>query len=390
VRWTAHDPSAVNFRAIDLERAATVEDALDIAASSGIPAQNFICADADGRIGWTIMGRIPRRDGCDGRLPVGVSCTWQGWLPARDYPRVVDPAAGRLWTANNRVIDAPGLAVLGDGGYDLGARARQIRDALFELEDATEPDMLAIQLDDRALFLERWRGLLLELLDADAVSADSRRAAARRFVEAWGARAAVDSVGYRLVREFHRTVRDEILASVAGVVLDADPDFRFWYLGQVEAALWRLASEQPHDLLPSGVSSWRDLLLAAFDHTLDGMLGTSGSLEEATWGARNTVRIRHPLSLAVPALGRWLDMPAVQLPGDSDMPRVQHPGFGASERMVVSPGHEAEGIFHMPCGQSGHPLSPFYRAGHEAWVRGEATPFLPGEARHELRLLPGG
>ena len=27
----------------------------------------------------------------------------------------------------------------------------------------------------------------------------------------------------------------------------------------------------------------------------------------------------------------------------------------------------------MPGGQSGHPWSPFYRAGHEAWVRGEPT-----------------
>ena len=42
----------------------------------------------------------------------------------------------------------------------------------------------------------------------------------------------------------------------------------------------------------------------------------------------------------------------------------------------------------MPGGQSGHPLSPFYRAGHAAWARGEATPFLPGEPAHVLRLVP--
>jgi penicillin amidase len=67
---------------------------------------------------------------------------------------------------------------------------------------------------------------------------------------------------------------------------------------------------------------------------------------------------------------------------------VQAPDFGASERMVVSPGHEDEGFFHMPGGQSGHPLSPYYRAGHEAWATGEATPFLPGRAGHVLRLTP--
>ncbi len=44
----------------------------------------------------------------------------------------------------------------------------------------------------------------------------------------------------------------------------------------------------------------------------------------------------------------------------------------------------------MPGGQSGHPMSPHYRAGHEAWVKGEPTPFLPGETVHTLTLVPTG
>jgi penicillin amidase len=81
-------------------------------------------------------------------------------------------------------------------------------------------------------------------------------------------------------------------------------------------------------------------------------------------------------------------MPPDRLPGDADMPRVQSPSHGASERLVVSPGHENEGIFHMPGGQSAHPLSPFFRAGHEAWVRGEPASFLPGPTKHTLTLQP--
>ena len=80
-------------------------------------------------------------------------------------------------------------------------------------------------------------------------------------------------------------------------------------------------------------------------------------------------------------------MPAEALPGDWSMPRVQSAAFGASERFAVSPGLEHEGYLHMPGGQSGHPLSPFYRAGHDAWVRGEPTPFLPGPAEHVLTLV---
>jgi penicillin G amidase len=53
---------------------------------------------------------------------------------------------------------------------------------------------------------------------------------------------------------------------------------------------------------------------------------------------------------------------------------------------VVSPGREEQGIFEMPGGQSGNPASPYFIAGHEAWVHGEATPFLPGPAVHTLTL----
>jgi penicillin amidase len=33
-------------------------------------------------------------------------------------------------------------------------------------------------------------------------------------------------------------------------------------------------------------------------------------------------------------------------------------------------------------------MSPYYRAGHDAWVRGEPLPYLPGKARHRLTLQP--
>jgi penicillin amidase len=75
------------------------------------------------------------------------------------------------------------------------------------------------------------------------------------------------------------------------------------------------------------------------------------------------------------------------LPGDSNMPRVAGRNFGQSERMTVSPGKEDEGVFNMPGGQSGHPLSPFFLAGHEAWVTGQTTPLLPGAAKYTLTFV---
>jgi penicillin amidase len=92
------------------------------------------------------------------------------------------------------------------------------------------------------------------------------------------------------------------------------------------------------------------------------------------------------MSRSLPFLSGFLDMPTVQLPGDHDMPRVQDGPIGASERFAVSPGHEAQGYIEIPGGQSGHPLSPYYRAGFMDWAQGVSAPFLPGAALHRLTL----
>jgi penicillin G amidase len=82
-------------------------------------------------------------------------------------------------------------------------------------------------------------------------------------------------------------------------------------------------------------------------------------------------------------------MPREPLPGDSHMPRFQSPSAGASERFAVSPGREELGYFHMPCGQSGHPLSPHYADGHAGVGEGREDALPAGEAVHVLTLVPG-
>lgn len=391
IKWVAHDETATNFAMMRLEGAHDLDEALAIANRCGIPAQNFVAADAAGRIGWTIAGRIPRRAGTDGRLPSSWADgqrRWDGWLSPEEVPRVVDPSSGRIWTANARVVDRSGLLAVPDGGYDLGARARQIRDDLFALDKATARDMLGIQLDDRAVFLQRWRDLLLEILTPEAVRADPRRAELRRLVEDWGGHASIDSNGYRMVRAFRLFFAKIALSPLTAPCRKIDPDFDGIYLNQFEAPLWKLASERPPHLLDPKYRSWPEELLAGVDAALESIMKDGKALASHTWGNRNTASIQHPLSQGLPFIGRWLDMPREPLPGDSDMPRVQGPTFGASERLVVSPGREQEGFFHMPGGQSGHPLSPFYADGHAAWVRGEPEPFLPGPPVHTLNLRP--
>jgi penicillin amidase len=394
LRWVPLLEGGLDTDFSRMEDARDVDEALTLAAEVGIPHQNLVCADSSGRIGWTIVGRIPRRVGFDGRLPgpwADGSRGWDGWLDGEEYPRIVDPPSGRIWTANARVVSGERLDTLGFGGYALGARARQIRDDLMDIEAASETDMLGVQLDDRAVFLERWRDLLLEVLDAETTGGHPERAEARRWIEAWGGRAGIDSVGYRLVRAFRSKVARASLEPLVAPCREADE--RFDGIGQAtrqwEGPLWALVTERPLHLLDPRYPGWPALLVAALDETLEEILGEKeGGLAERTWGEHNTVLIRHTLSYGAPALRRWLDMPREALAGDTHMPRVQTPRSGASERLAVSPGREAEGYFHMPGGQSGHPLSPHYGDGHGDWARGDPAPFLPGPPAHVLTLLP--
>jgi penicillin amidase len=394
LRWVAHDPEGVNLQMFHLESAQTLEEAMRMANLSGSPAQNFTVADNQGHIGWTILGRIPRRVGFDGRLPTSWADgkhRWQGWLDPEEYPRIIDPPSGRIWTANARVVSGRQYETLGDGGYDLGARASQIRDDLLALDKADENDMLKIQLDDRALFWDRWQKLLLAVLTRPALAADPRREEFRDHVRNWGGRAATGSVGFRLVRLFRAKTIDAIFEPLTAPCRAVDPDFRLARLEFCEGPAWRLVSQKPAHLLNPKYKTWDEQLLAVVDEIITEATADHASLADYTWGAFNTTRIQHPLSKAVPALGRWLDMPAQPLPGgSSDMPRIQGPTFGASQRLAVSPGRESDGYFHMPGGQSGHPLSPHYRDGHEAWARGLKTPFLPGKTVNTLVLSPTG
>ncbi|MDO8795599.1 MAG: penicillin acylase family protein [Vicinamibacterales bacterium] len=393
IRWIAHDAARIAAALLPMETARTLDEGLASAGGSGTPAFNQLIASRDGRIAWTVYGSMPRRTNVNGREPsswADGSRGWEGHLTADEHPRVVDPVDGRLWTANARVVDGAMLELIGDGSYEIGSRARIIRERLRAKERFEPRDLLAIQLDDSALFLERWRALLLGSLASPAASSIPKRATLRGLVERdWQGRALPGSAGYRFTRAFRDVVSRRVFAFLLADCREADPRFDYTLERKREGPLWTLVTERPLHFLDPAYASWEAFLLAAVDAVIDDAERTYGTdLSQRTWGEVNRTRYRHPLSAAVPLVGRWLDMPEVPVPGDLYTPRMAYGADSASERFVVSPGREAEGIMHMPTGQSGHPFSPHYGDSHPAWIAGAATPFLPGPAVHTLTLRP--
>ncbi|MCW8195915.1 penicillin acylase family protein [Proteobacteria bacterium 005FR1] len=393
--WVALDPDGANLNSMHLEDANSVAEALDIAATAGMPGQNLNVVDRAGNHAWTIMGRLPNRfgyveAGIDPREPADWSTGelgWNGFREASDYPRVINPAHDRIWTANARIVSGELLDKVGRAGYALGSRQQQIETGMFDRATLDEPDFLAILLDDRAIFLERWQKLLLSVLEGNSELAELEQA-----VRNWQGRAAADSVGYLAVKRFREQVIDGSVGAVLRKVEERHPGDHVFTAGQIDNYLeyptWALVSEQPARHLPAGFASWDDFLTASAEATLAEITEDGRPLAEQTWGKANMLAVQHPLSKAVPQLAEWLDMPAEPMSGDTYMPRVQSRSSGASERMVVAPGHEENGIFHMATGQSGHFLSPYYDYGHRDWVEGNASEFLPGETTWELKLVP--
>jgi penicillin amidase len=245
-------------------------------------------------------------------------------------------------------------------------------------------------MDASSRFLDRWRTLLLNALTPAAVAGHANRAELRRILDTgWSGRAAPDSAAYAFVHRYRDLLSERIIAFVLSECYEADRTFDYATVRRREGPIWKLVNEKPMHLLDPRYASWDDLILATLDEVIaETIQQGSSALGEHRWSEYNVTMFRHPLSAAIPFAGRWLDMPARPLAGDLYTIQVHSGSLGASERMVVSPGHEKEGIMHMPTGQSGHPLSPFYANSHEAWVNGAPTPFLPGPAEYALTLTP--
>lgn len=387
-RWTAHEAGAIRLLpAIALENAESVEEAMALARRASIPQQNLVVGDRAGNVGWTIIGRVPARFGFDGRYAVSFadgSRGWRGMLPDDQVPVVLNPDEGRIWTANARVVGGEAFARLGDGGYDNGSRAGRIRDLLFAQQRFAPADFLRIQLDTVSRRNAFWQQAMLGELQKRR--SETRLAPMIEPVRSWGGRADPGSVGYRLVAVYR--IAFSRLAHEA--YLGGKPEGRLTHAQpQGDGGMRALARAQPGTLVPPGHRSWTAFIDAVFaDVARQVEEAAGGRLDRFTWGAYSKARVQHPLARAIPGLGWLTDPDDMEVAGDSGVVRAQAPGFGASERFAVSPGHEAHGIFHMPGSQSSNPLSPYYLRGHEDWLHGRAAPFLPGPARWTLRFSP--
>ncbi|WP_367156103.1 penicillin acylase family protein [Methylomonas sp. HYX-M1] len=395
IHWTALDVDAVNLDILELEQAGGLQQAIAVANRAGGPQLNVLLADSTGHIAWTLTGKLPLRRSGDGSIArswADGDAAWSGYLAAADMPKSVDPAAGFLLSANDRRFGTE-LPYSVGRNFASGYRAYRIDQRLRQMSRFDEWSLFNLQQDTYSEFYTYYQQLALSVLTPDKTAGNAELNGLRNYLLSWNGRADTDSLGLPLLIEF----RKQLIASVFSPFLQRcrqlEPDFEYSW-NYVDTPLQALLDSRPPQLVPEPAQhDWQTFILSQLTAAAANLQAAhpAVALAALNWGEVNRAEFSHPFAKALPALSTLLDMPRQALAGCGGYcVRVTGARFGASERLVVSPGRFAEGILHMPGGQSGHPLSAHYRDQQPYWLTGLPLPFAAGNSVHTMTLRPPG
>ncbi|HEX7173432.1 MAG TPA: penicillin acylase family protein [Candidatus Limnocylindria bacterium] len=344
------------------------------------PALNVVYADADGHIGWQLIGTLPRRRDGNGTLPRPAWDPAGGWeeshLPFDSLPWVLDPEAGQIVSANNAaradVAEAPFLGVDWLDGY----RAARIGELLPQRRDWDVAATMALQTDVTSV---PWRDLRPFVMETQPGDGDG--ALARALLQDWdgvvGAGSSAAAVFELFVSELAAIIaRDRAprawRSALGGGVGPAMPRTS---LGAV--TLSRLVAR-----LRAGPDASAEIT-AALGSAVRTLRESAGDDPKGwAWGAVRPLRLLHPLGVRRP-LDRLLNVGPVPLGGDTNtvaqagvlpLDPLHNPAAIPNHRTVIDLGDVERSRYVVAGGQSGNPLSPHYADLFALWRLGEGVP----------------
>lgn len=405
IRWDAGGDLAVSFEA--LNRSTDWTSFTAAIESFAVPSSNVVYVDVDGNIGYAMSGRLPVRAGGDGSLPIDGGSgagAWTGTVPAASLPRVINPPAGFIASANNEIDRKfPGLITR---DWAAPFRATRLVDRLSQSESVDLDGMLALQNDRRSLAADAvLAGLENAMTAGRARAADASSVAVLNLLAQWDR--VVDA---RPVVSLYEAFEDALWRRTFMDEMD-EPLFLAFYQW---AGAERFAGL--HVVLADRQSRWFDdittvdrresrdeiMLLAARDAEERLQAGYGGGNGRA-WDQVHAAHFDHPLGSAAFPLAWLFNRGPVPVTGDgTTIMRIswnRRRPFAAWEypswRQILHAGQWDESRVSMPSGQSGHPLSPHYFDQNQIWRDGgyRPQPFsraaVQSASRHRLLLVPG-
>lgn len=413
-RWVGLEPWRSLDGLLGMNRARSVGEFEGAVADFAVPAQNVVVADRHGTIAYFCAGKFPRRPWMDstgspqaGRRPVileGASPdhAWQGYLSWAEHPRAVDPPAGFIATANNRVAaEAP--PTIGCGFWEPPYRAVRISGRLLDCSRATAEDMAGIQTDIHSVQAAGILARLVRPTVGGLCDPDAKQAAS--LLMEWDLRMTAEDAAPAVYQLFYQ----QLLQRCFRPVLERHAPglferyFSLLHLA-VPAADGALMRGDPA-WFPGGVERVVEASLAAAWQEAIHRLG--GDPTRWRWGSLHTLTFFHGIGRGRSRIVRVLDW-LFQLnrgpyPRPGDGMTVNLGAFaltapfgamaGPSYRQIVDLGDPEASRWSLAGGTSGDPRSPHYADQIEAWLQGAYRPMrlcsrVEASGGTVLRLLP--
>lgn len=281
------------------------------------PGQNVVYADVDGHIGYQCTGRYPVRRAGEGTTPVPgwtAEHEWDGWIDFDDLPWDLDPSAGFLATANNRIHDEDYPHLIGLD-WTPPSRIRRIAEILGAEGRHTPENFAAMQADTVSIPARTMAPVL-----AGVAPADERQRVAVALLDGWDGDLAVDSAAACVYQAWCHHVAELVLRPALGDAL-----FTHLYGRGVSTGTWRalvlpglLERPTARWFGADGVEARDDVLRRALDAALDELEERLGPDPSAwRWGDLHRVVFAGQLA-AFPGMAEVFTAGVVGKGGDDD------------------------------------------------------------------------
>jgi penicillin amidase len=301
-------------------------------------------------------------------------------------PNAFDPPSGFLATANSRVTTNKSAFPLTLEWAD-PYRAERIYKSLEGRDRLTPADLLAVQTDIYSEVDQELAHRFAYAID-HTPSADDRLKKAAVLLRGWDGRLTTDSAAASLVTQARAALWPLILEPKLGKEIAAE--YRW---GEKNFAEEEIIMHAPADWLPPAYKNWDELLT---DAVRQGMKQGKAPGDVARWsyGSWHVVDIEHPLAGFLPLVGRVAGTGEQPQSGDTTTVKQVGRAFGPSQRFTMDWSNIDGSTENIVLGESGNPLSPYFRDQWSAWYGGTtfAFPFIPAavtaQTQHTLRLVP--
>jgi penicillin amidase len=341
---------------------------MDVVRENPQPSLNWVFADRDGHIGSQASGWFPARAAKhNGLVPLPAwdrKNHWRGLQPSSVLPRIYDPPAGFVATANEN-INPPGgpqLVTLPLPDY----RKRRIDERLAELDQATLEDMQQLQYDVVSVHARD----LLQVFLPHMPDGEIKQRLSR-----WHGNYSPESHEAAL---FHKLYR-HVLLEIFGQPQDTHGGFgwrRMLYLCSRQGFSTMVITAIDRLLYKETSSWWRDRDKGEMIHRAAQQLEKDN---DQPWSELNSFRFIDRFFGSQP-VGRLLGFQTGELPmaGNFATPFQGHllrtatreSTFAPSYHFVTDMGSD-EAWTNLPGGPSESRFSKYYKTDIERWRKGE-------------------